>query len=93
MVTSDSAAGTRVFWLQEGWLLGEGAAGQTVLQRVVSKKQTLYTVAGSTGVCLSLPCDSPRISIDVPSENVVFFLLKNYLAALGVSCGTQGLQL
>ena len=39
LVTSDSTAGTRVFWLQEGWLLGEGAAGRTVLQRVVSKKK------------------------------------------------------
>ena len=75
LATSDSAAGTRVFWLQGGWLLGEGAAGQTVLQRVVIKKQ----VTGSTGVCLPLPYDFPRISIDVSNENVVFFLLKNII--------------
>lgn len=68
LAASDSAANTRLFWLQGWWSLGEGAAGQVVLQRACYKG-----LAKDKHCPLSLGCTFPpsqlptRASTECPS--------------------------
>ena len=73
LATSDSAANITVFWLQ-GLLVvaGREQLGRWSCKGWLARNKTLHTLTGSSGVCLPPRHDSPRISIGVANENVVF---------------------